>query len=327
MTKTISRMAKGSVALVAAFMLAQNAFAQDYPSKRITFLVGYGAGGAIIDVPVRVLADKLERRFGQPFTVEYRPGAQSQIAFEALHNAPPDGYTLGFATIGLLTLPLNVKNYTLDPIKDLTPVGLFVASSQPIVLVASAKAPFKTMAELISYAKANPGRLTVGAVGTSMEMEAAMLAHRGTYKSTTVPYKGTAQMDTDLATGDLATALSAYASEKANIDAGRAIMLAVGSSKRDPQFPNVPAISEAIPGHEITSFWFGISAPPKTPAAIVNRLNEAMNAAMREPDVAPAVGKVGLKTLGGSPAEFSAFLTREKARFTEAAGLIGLKPQ
>jgi len=318
---------KIAVTLIAALSLAKAAIAQDYPARRITFIVGYGAGGGVIDVTAHAFADKIEKRLGQPVTIDYRPGAQSQIAFEAVNRAPPDGYTLGFATIGLLTLPLNTKSYTLDPLTDLTPVGLLTGSAYPLVLVGSAKAPFKSLAEFVSYSRANPGRTTIGAVGTSMEMEVALFGQKGNFKATTVPYKGNTQMETDIVVGDLNTGLTTYPSVKHFIDSGRMVLLAVGSRDRVPAIPNAPAISEALPGHEITPFWFGVIAPPKTPAGIVNRLNEAINAGMNVPDVAPAIEKVGMKPFTATVPEFRAFLTREKARFTEAANIIGLKPQ
>jgi tripartite-type tricarboxylate transporter receptor subunit TctC len=323
----INRAVRAAAVLVAALTLSTSAFAQDYPTKRITFIVGYGAGAGVVDVSARALTDKLERRLGQPVTVEYRPGAQSQIAFEAVNRAAPDGYTLGFATIGLLTLPLNTKAYQLDPLTDLTPVALTTGSANPLVLVGSAKAPFKNLAEFVAYAKANPGRATIGAVGTSMEMEVAMLGQRGGFKATTVPYKGSTQMEGDVMVGDLIGALSSYTSVKSHVESGRMLLLGVGSRDRASNMPNTPSISEAIPGHEITPFWFGVIAPPKTPAAIVNRLSDAIVAGMNEPDVAVAFDKVGLKPTVMNTTDFRAFITREKARFTEAANLIGLKPQ
>ena len=323
----IRHVVRAAAVLAAALIFSSSAFAQDYPNKRITFIVGYGAGAGIVDVSARLLAEKMERRLGQPVTIDYRPGAQSQIAFEAVNRAPPDGYTLGFATIGLLTLPLNTKSYQLDPLTDLTPVALTTGSAYPLVLIGSAKAPFKNLAEFVAWARANPGRATIGAVGTSMEMEVAMLGKRGGFQATTVPYKGNTQAEGDVIVGDLIAGLTSYTSVKSHVESGRMLLLAVGSRERAPNIPNAPAISEAIPGHEITSFWFGVIAPPKTPAAIVNRLSDAIVAGMNEPDIAAAFDKVGLKPQVLNAADFRAFITREKARFTEAAGLIGLKPQ
>ena len=325
--KRINRALRTAAALAAAVSVSTSAFAQDYPTKRINFVVGYGVGAGVVDVSARFLADKLERRLGQPVTIDYRPGAQSQIAFEIVNKAPPDGYTLGFATIGLLTLPLNTKSYQLDPLTDLTPVALTTGSAYPLVLVGSAKAPFKNLAEFVAWAKANPGRATIGAIGTSMEMEVAMLGQRGGFKTTTVPYKGSTQMEGDVVVGDLIAGLTSYVSSRNFIDSGRMLLLGVGSRERASNIPNAPAISEAIPGHEITSFWFGVIAPPKTPAAIVNRLSDAIVAGMNEPDVAAGFDKVGLKPTVMNAADFRAFIAREKARFTEAANLIGLKPQ
>ena len=325
--KRINRVVVLAVALATPMVLAQGAFAQGYPSKRITLLIGYGAGTNVIDLPTRLLGDKLEKRLGQPVTPEYRPGAQSQIAFDAVHNAEPDGYTLGLATIGLLTLPLNVKNYTLDPLRDLTPVGLYAASANPLMVLSSGKAPYKTLAEFVAYAKANPGKISIGGIGSSMQMEMAMLEKKGGFKLTPVAYKGRPQMVSDLMAGDLDAMISDYDPNKQFIAEGRMNLLGVGSTERIPDLAKTPSISEVIPGYEITSFWFGIIAPPKTPESIVNRLNDAINRSMQEADVAPAILKIGMKPLTGSVADFRAFLLRDKAKFTEAANLIGLKPQ
>jgi len=141
-----------------------------------------------------------------------------------------------------------------------------------------------------------------------------------------VPYKGNVQMEGDVMVGDLSAGMSTYPAVKSHLENGRMLLLAVGSRERVAGIP-APAISEVIPGHEITPFWFGVIAPPKTPPAVVNRLSEAIVAGMNEPDVAAAFEKVGLKPMTMNTAEFRAFITREKARFTEAANLIGLKPQ
>jgi tripartite-type tricarboxylate transporter receptor subunit TctC len=315
-----------AVALAAAVGL-QGALAQDFPSRRMTLIVGYAAGGGVVDGSVRVLADKVQAKLGQPLIIDYRAGAQSQIAFEAVNKAPPDGYTLGFATIGLLTLPLNVKSYTLDPVTDLTPVALTSGPLYPMVLIGSPRAPFKTPAELVAYARANPGRVTIGAVGTSMEMEIALLGQRGGIQVTTVPYKGSPQMEGDVMAGDLTAGIVTYMTTKQRIDSGRLNLIGVGSRERTSNIPGVPALAESIPGYEITPFWFGVIAPPKTPANVVNRLSEAIVAGSSEPDVAPILEKLGLRPTPMNAAEFRAFLVKEKARFTEAANLINLKPQ
>lgn len=318
----------GAIAgLATAIAFAHSALAQDFPNKRMTFLIGYGAGTGVVDVPARVLAEKLEKRLGQPFILEHRPGAQSQLVFDAVNKAAPDGYTLGLGTIGLLTLPLNVKAYTLDPARDMTPVALYAASADPFVLIGSPKAPFKTLAEMIAYGKANPGKITIGAVGTSMEMEVAMLQVKAGVKAQAVPYKANTNMQSDIAGGDLSMGISSYTANKAFIDTGRLVLLGVGSKERDPKLPNAQAIGEVVPGHELTPFWFGVMAPPKTPAPIVSKLSDAVMAAMREPDVGPAFDKVGMRVDARNSADFRAYLEKEGARFREAANLIGLKPQ
>lgn len=317
----------GALALVGTLAVAQSALAQDFPTKRMTFLIGYGAGTGVVDVPARVLGEKMEKRLGQAFTLEHRPGAQSQLVFDAVNRAAPDGYTLGLGTIGLLTLPLNVKAYTLDPTKDLTPVALYAASADPFVIISSPKAPFKTLAEMIAYGKANPGKITIGAVGTSMEMEVAMLQVKAGVKAQAIPYKANTNMQSDIAVGDLHMGISSYTANKSLIDAGRLVLLGVGSKERDPKLPSTTAIGEVVPGHELTPFWFGVIAPPRMPAPIVSKLSEAVIASMKEPDVAAAFEKVGMKVDARNSADYRSFLEKESARFREAAALIGLKPQ
>lgn len=324
--KTSSRGNTLAGALLAGLALTGSALAQDFPSRRITLMVGYSAGGPA-DLAARVIADKLRDRFNQPVIIENRPAGAAQASFDATKSAAPDGYVLGLGTLGMITLKLTSKAYTIDPLKDFTYVGQFSSASLPLMLFASANAPFKTAAEFVAYARANPGKMNFGTYATSGELELSTLMVAANVSITKVPYKGSAPMQIALGAGEIDAVIDNFPSAKTHVDAGRARLLAVGSRERLPDFPNVPSISEAVPGYEIAPFWLGLIGPANLPGDIVNRLNEAINTAMRQPDAASRLAPLGQKPAPGSPAEFRALVTRENDRLTKAASMIGLQPQ
>lgn len=324
--KTLIGTKKIAVGLLAALAFAQAAFAQDYPSRRVTLLCGFAAGGPA-DIAARLIADKLKDALGQPVIVENRLGGGPILSWESTKTAPPDGYLLSLATFGIVSLKFTSKAYALDPLKDLTYIGQTMTNAQPQILVASTNAPYKTPAEFVAFARANPGKINFGTIGTTAAIEISSLMHVAGFKVTTVPYNGSAQIEQALAAGSLDATITTYQSSKPNIDSGRTRIVGVGSRVRAPEFPNVPAISEAVPGFEMGTFWYGIVGPANMPTDLVNRLNQAINAAMRQPDMDTRLSAMGLKTATGSPAEFRAFAAREYERFAKAYGLLGVQPQ
>lgn len=312
-------------AAAAGLGASASAFAQGaYPTKPISLLVPFPPGSAT-DAIARALSAVVSQKLGQQVLVENRPGAAGTLASGIVaQSKTPDGYQIAIAPATLFKVP-HMQKVPYEPLKDLTYIMGF--SGYTFALVVPESSPWKTYDEFIAYGKANPGKITIGAVGTSMEMEVAMLQVKAGVKAQAIPYKANTNMQSDIAVGDLHLGISSYTANKSLIDTGRIVLLGVGSKERDPKLPGTPAIGEVVPGHELTPFWFGVIAPPKTPAPIVQKLSDAVIASMREPDTAAAFEKVGMKVDARNSADYRAFLEKESARFREAANLIGLKPQ
>lgn len=311
-------------ATLAAFPQAVSA--ADYPSRPVTLLVGYAAGG-VTDLSARVLADKLKPLLGQSVVVENRVGAGGHLSFSAVAEAPPDGLLLAVANPATVALKVLSKAYTLDPIKDFTYVAKYVTSAFPTVLVVPANAPYKTLGELVAYARANPGSLNFASPGGQPDLDVASLAHAGGFKVTIVRYKGSTPIQQAIAAGEVGAVMEAIVSAKPNLDSGRSRLLAVTGQKREPNFPDTPAVGEVVPGFSIPPFWFGIIGPAKLPREIEGRLNAAIKSAMSEADVASRLTPMGLKAEVGSPEDLRSLAVSELDRLTRAAKLIGMEPQ
>ena len=303
------------------------ALAQAYPSKPITLVVPFPPGGGT-DAFARPLAAQLTKQFGQSMVIDNRGGAGGTIGASYAAKQPGDGYTWFMGAAHHAIAPAMYSKLDYDMERDFVPVGL-VATPPQVIVANPQKIPADDLKGLLDWLRANPRKANFGSAGsgTSHHLAGELFKQLSKTEITHVPYKGTTQVHGDVVVGDLLAAVTSYSAAKSLIDGGRMNLLGVGSKERAPNIPNAPALSEAIPGHEITSFWFGIMAPPRTPAGIVNRLHEAVTAGMNEPDVVTPFDNVGLKPLTASVADFRALITREKARFTEAANLIGLKPQ
>jgi tripartite-type tricarboxylate transporter receptor subunit TctC len=313
-------------AVLALLIGLDPAAAQDFPARRITLLVGYAAGGPT-DVVARVVADKLGSRVHQPVVVENRIGGGPLLSFESVKAAQADGYTLAMATAGLVSLKFTSKAYTLDPLKDFSYVIQLTAEQYPLLLLSSAGAPFKTLADFIAYARSSPGKINFGSAGTSLDLDIGLLASMASFKVTVVPYKGSSPQQFALATGEVDAAIDGYGLSKANLEAGKIRLLAVGSPQRIPPFPDTPAIAEAVPGYVTSRGWLGIIGPAGLPSDILARLNEGFRAAVRDPDQHSRLNTVGVEPVGGTPAEFRTWVERELDRLGQAANVIGMKPQ
>ena len=318
-----------AVALLAPLaVFSQSASAQGtgYPSRPVTLLVGYAAGGAT-DLATRLLADKLKTLLGQPVVVENRPGAGGHLSFTAAKDSAPDGYLLAVATPATIALKVTSKDYTLDPIKDFTYVAQFVTASNPLLLVAPTSVAYKTLGEFIAYARANPGSVNFATLGGQTDLDVASFAYAAGIKITMVRYKGSTPQQQALATGEVGVAYDSIGAAKPNLDGNRIRILAVTAAKRDPGLPDAPAITEAVPGFWIPPFWFGLIGPTNMPRAVVSRLNEATKSAMAQPDINPRLAPMGMKAEVGSSDEFRTFALGELDRLVKAAKLIGMEPQ
>jgi tripartite-type tricarboxylate transporter receptor subunit TctC len=313
MLKSVQKNFLGRLLLAAALALgALAAQAQGYPSRPVTIVVPYAAGGSL-DAVTRILARSLTTRLGQTFLVENRAGAGSNIGAAFVAKSPADGYTLFLASPATA---INVSLYSqlsYDPEKDLTPVSLITAV--PSVLIVHPSSPYKTIAELVAAAKQNPGKLNYssGGAGSSEHLGSEMFKYYCGVDVTHIPYKGGAPAMADLIGGQVTMMFSNRIGALPHIRSGKLRALGVADSVRSPQLPDVPTFAEAgYPNLKIL-VWSGIMAPAGTPPAIVNRLHSAITEAMQAPEMKAQMDDMGVTVASGGPAQFGEFLKREIA--------------
>jgi len=311
--------------LLAALLASAPAIqAQDYPAKPIKIVVPYPAGGSA-DLLPRIFAEKLNARWGQPVLIENRPGAGGNIGAEFVYRAEPDGYTLFASAPGPLVVNQNLyRKLALDP-TQFVPVSIMAAI--PNVLLVNPGVPAKSVEELIAYAKANPGKLNYGSQGsgsTSHLTAELFKTAAGGLKITHVPYKGSAPAMTALLGGEIELMFDNLGITLPHIRSGKLRILAVGGEKRVASLPEVPAMSEILPGF-VSVAWFGIVAPPKTPAPIAEKLSAAVAEAIRQPDVAKRLATLSAEPVGDTPAEMAAFMKLEEQRWKGVIETAGVK--
>src|SRR4051812_40038867 len=316
------RTAIAAVLVFACF--AAGAQAQDYPSRPITLLVPYAAGGGN-DVMARIVAEKMSRTLGQQIVIENKGGAGGSIATRQVAKSAPDGYTLGLGGTGTHAInPTLYPNVGYDPRKDFTPVGL-IATSALVVLVNNA-IDAKTIPELIALAKRDPGKLTYASagVGSGIHLGAELFATMAGIKLTHVPYKGSSPALTDLIGGHVAIYFSSLPPALALIKEGKVRALGVTGPKRSPLLPDLPTVAEAgpLPGYEAV-LHYGIVAPAGTPQPIVDKLAGAMKAAMADADVREKIAQDGAEVMAMTPVEYAADIDREETKWSKVVKLSG----
>jgi tripartite-type tricarboxylate transporter receptor subunit TctC len=297
---------------VAAMLLAlgaQPAGAQDYPTQPVRFIVPFPPGGAA-DLLTRLLAQKLGDAMKGSFLVENRPGGNTIIAASAVAKAPPDGHMLLVAVDSTLTMNKSLyRRLPYDPFVDFAPVVLL--AEQPMMFAANPNAPFKTVAELVSYARANPGKLNIGVGALVARVAAEQLKLSSGIDFQIIQYQGSAPSRTALLSGNLDATFSDVASPAPFIKDGRMVALGTTGLKRASGQPNIPAISEqGYPGFDVKS-WYAVVAPAGTPAPIVARLNAEISRALQSPEIQQRIGEQGLDLKPGSPADLGAFMKSE----------------
>jgi tripartite-type tricarboxylate transporter receptor subunit TctC len=313
--------------LASVAMLATQASAQDanYPNRPVHIIVCVPAGGGV-DTVTRYIAEGMEKRLGQPVVVENRAGAGGNIGAEVVFKSDPDGYTLLASQPAPITVnPLLYKHIAFDPTK-FEPVAIMTII--PNVLLVREDFPAKTAQEFMAYAKANPGKINYASqgIGTTSHLTAALLERLAGIQLQHVPYKGTAPALTDLISGHVDMMFSELASAKKFSDAGRARILAVATKERLPQLPNVPTFEEiGVKGFESIT-WNAISAPPKTPRAIVAKLNEAIEDVLASPEAKAHFAKINAQPASGSPAQATAFIEKETSTWGGVIKQAGIQP-
>jgi len=314
--RLISTLTRALVASATLFAMAHGtASAQaDYPNRPVSVIVPQATGGAN-DTIARIITAKLSEILGQQFVVENRPGAGGNIGTAASAKAKPDGYTLMLTTNSAQVInPWLYKTTGFDPIKDFTPVGL--VASAGYVLVAHSAFPANNINELIAQAKANPGKINYASAGngTLNHLIMEMFKQKVGIDVQHIPYKGAAAAATDVAGGTVPVSVQSAPSSLSLISSGKIKALAVTNEKRIAALPNVPAISETIPGFGSTP-WYGILAPAGTPAAIVDKLNAAIKTALADKGVQERLLKQGCEPLQSTPQQFATLIKDDLANW------------
>ena len=307
-----------------AFALAPSAWAQSWPAKPIRLIVGFTAGNST-DTIARVFSTRLGEALGQTVVVENRPGAGGNIGIETVARAAPDGYTLLHSGGSPIVVGVHLYKLSADLIKDLVPVTPTARTT--MYLVVRPSLPVRSVAELVAYARANPGKLNYGSAGagSGMHIAAEMFLHAAKIQVAHVPYKGAPQALTDLVGGHINLTFSSIPPVLQHIKAGRLQLHGISSARRSPQLPEVPTISEAgVTDYEWTT-WFGLLAPARMPKPIAARLNAALVKVVRAPDLISQLEILGYDPVGGSPDEFAAFIRTEVVKYTKVVKLSGVK--
>ena len=308
----------------AAASLCGTAQAQSYPTKPVTIVVPFAPGGAT-DIMARQLAERLNKRLGQPVIVENKPGAGTMIASEYVAKAAPDGHTVLLAASSLGIAPSLYSKVNYDPVKDFTPVSL--VASVIHVLEVHPSVPVKNVAELIAWLKANPTKANYGSVGagTSTHLESELFNTMAGVKMTHVPYKGSAPALMDLVGGNLQVMFDAWASSGPFVKDGKTRLLAVTTAQRSKILPDVPTVAESgLPGYEAMP-WLGFVAPAGTPTAAVNRFHAELMEVLKEPAVQEKFHSLGLDIIGNTPQEFGEFIKKDIAKWAKVVKDSGAK--
>ena len=298
--------------------------AETYPLKPLRMVIPYTPGGPT-DLVGRALAAKIQESFGQQVIVDNRAGGGGVIATEIVARAAADGYTMLLGTPGqLVTLPLLTSHLPYDVARDFAPVTQVVTSPQ--VLVANARLPVASVAELVTYAKTRPGQLNYASVATGgtghLGME--LFKQAATVDMLHVPYKGTAPALTDMIAGQVQLMFTSLPSIQPHITAGRLKLLATGAARRTPAIPDTPTVSETIPGFELIT-WYAIFLPSRTPPAIVNRLHAELTRILLSPAIERQFAQHGVEPAHSTPQELAAYLQKETSRWGKVINTSGIR--
>jgi len=305
--------------------LSRIARAQAYPTRPVRWIVPAAAGNAT-DIVARLMAQWLSERLGQPFMIENRPGAGTNIGTEFVVRAPPDGYTLLLVTqSGAINATLYDK-LNFNFIRDIAPVASIVRVQ--IVMVVNPSFPAKTVSELIAYAKANPGKINFASpgTGTAIHMSGELFKMMAGVNIVHVPYRGTAPALTDLISSQVQLIFNDVSTSIEYIRAGTLRALAVTIAARSELLPDIPTLADFLPGYE-ASGWIGVSAPKATPAEIIDKLNREINAALSDPKIKTRLADLGGTVLSGSAADFGKLIADETEKWGKVIRAANIKPE
>jgi tripartite-type tricarboxylate transporter receptor subunit TctC len=299
--------------------------AQSYPSRTVRIIVGFAPGGSA-DITTRLIGQWLSERLGQTFIIENRPGAGTNIAVQAVVNAPPDGYTLLSLTSSNAANVTLYENLPFDVQRDIVPIATFIRNA--LALAVNPSLPFRSIAEIIAFAKANPGKLSVASfgVGSTSHLAQELFCAMAGINVIHVPYRGDAPALTDAISGQVQATFSTVLASLEHIRAGKLRALGVTTATRWKTLPEVPTIGETVPGYE-ASTWNGIGAPKGTAGDIVDKLNREINAGLTDPKMATRILELGSVPMPLSPDEFGKLLADETEKWGRVIRAAKIKPE
>jgi tripartite-type tricarboxylate transporter receptor subunit TctC len=303
------------------------AAAQNYPNRAITLVIPFAPGGST-SIVGRGIADKISELLGEKVVVDNRPGAGGTIGTKAVAKSEPDGYTLLLGYTGTLAIgPSLYKNVGYDPRKDFAPIGLI--GNAPNSLVVNPSFPAKTVAELVAYAKTNPGKVNFGSAGagTASHITGEYFARSAGITLVHVPYKGTGPALTDLLGGHIPMAFAPIPASHPNVSAGKLRALAVTSITRSGLLPDVPTMMEAgLPGFD-ASLYYGLAAPAGTPRPIIDKLNKVLREALASDEVRKQLGNDGTEITPGTPEDYANFIDKDEKKWAQLVKASGVEQE
>jgi tripartite-type tricarboxylate transporter receptor subunit TctC len=318
--RTFLHLAAGACALPAASRVV---WAQSYPTRPVRWIVGFAPAGGN-DIVARLMGQWLTERLGQPFIVENRPGASTNIAAEAVVNSPADGYTLFLANV---SNAINATFYTklnFNFIRDIAPVAGIMR--MPNVMLVNPSVPAKTVPEFIAYAKANPGKINMASagIGSGGHLAGELFKMMTDVSLVHVPYRGNGPALTALLGGQVEVLFATLASSVEFIRTGKLRGLAVTTAMRSQTLPDLPTVSEFVPGYEESS-WYGVGAPRGTPAEVIDKINKEINAGLADPKMKTRLADLGGIEIAGSPVDFGKLIAEETEKWAKVIRAAGIK--
>ena len=313
-----------AAAATLVLVTAGRARAQDYPQRPVRIVVPFSPGGAV-DGPTRAVAQELGKRLNQQFIIENKPGAGATIGSELVAKSPPDGYTLLLASQTNAISATLYSKLNFQPIDDFA--GITLIGREPGVLVVHPSFPAQTVAELVAHAKTRPGQVNFGSSGngSGQHLFMAQFASQMGLQLVHVPYRGSAQATTDLLGGTVPMSMPGLAGMVKHIKAGKLRALAVSGATRSPQLPEVPTLAESGAAGFAAYVWLGLMAPRGTPAAVINKLQREVKAALAAPEVVAYFSEAGIEVNGSTPAEMDAYFREERERWARVIRETGAK--
>jgi tripartite-type tricarboxylate transporter receptor subunit TctC len=313
-------LAAGAAALPFAPHIAR---AQAYPTRPVRIIVGYPAGGGV-DITARLIGQWLSERLGQPFVIENRPGANSNIATEAVVRAAPDGHTLLLATASNASNATLYDKLNFNFIRDIAPAAGIMAV--PLVMVVHPSVPASTVREFIAYAKANQINIGLAGTGGPDHLAGELFKTMTSVNMTQVPYRGMAPALTDLLGGQVQVMFGSVSAAIEHIKGNKLRALAVTTATRSPMLPDIPLLNETLPGYE-ASTWLGVGVPKATPPEIIGKLNGEINAALADPNVKARIAGLGGILLPGSPANFGKLIANDTEKWGNVIRALNIKAE